>query len=152
MNRSIVEEMSKIKHLKMTGQTEEFFERWRREWDEIVTSHMPKVEELLFEAEDCADKYRFQKSKQVLAHIENLLSAAESNIEDILKEIADLVSSEEQNRKEIEEVKERYTKVRKNLWHTVTCTETSMRKLKPTSIPCGKALNSLKRKQKAEII
>lgn len=115
MNRSIVEEMSKIKHLKMTGQTEEFFERWRREWDEIVTSHMPKVEELLFEAEDCADKYRFQKSKQVLAHIENLLSAAESNIEDILKEIADLVSSEEQNRKEIEEVKERYTKVRKNL-------------------------------------
>lgn len=115
LNRSIVEEMSKIKHLKMTGQTEEFFERWRREWDEIVTSHMPKVEELLFEAEDCADKYRFQKSKQVLAHIENLLSAAESNIEDILKEIADLVSSEEQNRKDIEDVKERYTKVRKNL-------------------------------------
>lgn len=75
----------------------------------------PKSKSLLFEAEDCADKYRFQKSKQVLAHIENLLSAAESNIEDILKEIADLVSSEEQNRKEIEEVKERYTKVRKNL-------------------------------------
>lgn len=115
LNRSIVEEMSKIKHLKMTGQTEEFFERWRKEWDEIVTSHMPKVEVLLFEAEDCADKYRFQKSKQVLAHIENLISAAESNIEDILKEIADLVSSEEQNRKEIEDVKERYTKVRKNL-------------------------------------
>ncbi|KAA6448595.1 septation ring formation regulator EzrA [Bacillus swezeyi] len=115
LNRSIVEEMSKIKHLKMTGQTEEFFERWRKEWDEIVTSHMPKVEELLFEAEDCADKYRFQKSKQVLAHIENLLSAAESNIEDILKEIADLVSSEEQNRKEIEEIKEQYTKIRKNL-------------------------------------
>ncbi|MFN2747630.1 septation ring formation regulator EzrA [Bacillus sp. z60-18] len=115
LNRSIVEEMSKIKHLKMTGQTEEFFERWRNEWDEIVTAHMPKVEELLFEAEDCADKYRFQKSKQVLAHIENLLSAAESNIEEILKEIANLVSSEEQNRKEIEEIKEQYTKIRKNL-------------------------------------
>ncbi|NPC93742.1 septation ring formation regulator EzrA [Bacillus sp. WMMC1349] len=115
LNRSIVEEMSKIKHLKMTGQTEEFFERWRREWDEIVTSHMPKAEELLFEAEGYADKYRFQKSKQVLTHIDNLLSAAESNIDEILKEIADLVSSEEQNRKDIEEMKEQYTKVRKNL-------------------------------------
>ncbi len=43
LNRSIVEEMSKIKHLKMTGQTEEFFEKWREEWDEIVTATCRKL-------------------------------------------------------------------------------------------------------------
>ncbi|MGG3572728.1 septation ring formation regulator EzrA [Bacillus gobiensis] len=115
LNRSITEEMQKIKHLNMTGQTEEFFERWRKEWDEIVTSHMPKVEELLYEAEEYADKYRFKKSNQVLAHIDDLLIAAESNIEDILREINDLVSSEQKNRSEIENAKETYKKARKNL-------------------------------------
>lgn len=115
LNRSITEEMQKIKHLNMTGQTEEFFERWRKEWDEIVTSHMPKVEELLYEAEEYADKYRFKKSNQVLAHIDDLLIAAESNIEDILKEINDLVTSEQKNRMEIENAKGAYKKVRKNL-------------------------------------
>ncbi|WP_156060282.1 septation ring formation regulator EzrA [Bacillus altitudinis] len=115
LNRSIVEEISKIKHLKMTGETEQFFERWRAEWDDIVTAHLPKVEELLYDAEEYSDKYRFSKAKQVLAHIGDLLTAADSNIEDILKEIADLVTSEEQNRKDIEKVKEQYQTVRKNL-------------------------------------
>ena len=67
LNRSIVEEMSKIKHLKMTGETEEFFERWREEWDEIVTAHLPKVEELLYDAEENADKYRFKKRIRCLS-------------------------------------------------------------------------------------
>ncbi|MED1122474.1 septation ring formation regulator EzrA [Bacillus atrophaeus] len=115
LNRSIVEEMSKIKHLKMTGQTEEFFEKWREEWDEIVTAHMPKVEELLYDAEELADKYRFKRANQVLVHIDDLLTAAESNIEAILREISDLVTSEEKSRQEIEEVRERYSKSRKNL-------------------------------------
>ncbi|KYC93505.1 MULTISPECIES: septation ring formation regulator EzrA [Bacillus] len=115
LNRSIVEEMSKIKHLKMTGETEEFFERWREEWDEIVTAHLPKVEELLYDAEENADKYRFKKANQVLVHIDDLLTAAESNIEGILREISDLVTSEEKSRGEIEQVRERYSKARKNL-------------------------------------
>ena len=59
--------MSKIKHLKMTGETEEFFERWREEWDEIVTAHLPKVEELLYDAEENADKYRFKKRIRCLS-------------------------------------------------------------------------------------
>ncbi|WP_426983384.1 septation ring formation regulator EzrA [Bacillus cabrialesii] len=115
LNRSIVKEMSKIKHLKMTGQTEEFFEKWREEWDEIVTAHMPKVEELLYDAEENADKYRFKKANQVLVHIDDLLTAAESSIEKILREISDLVTSEEKSREEIEQVRERYSKSRKNL-------------------------------------
>ena len=60
--------MSKIKHLKMTGETEEFFERWREEWDEIVTAHLPKVEELLYDAEENADKYRFKSESGACPH------------------------------------------------------------------------------------
>ena len=63
MNRPILDELSKVKQLKMNGETEEMFEHWRSEWDAIITVHMPDVEEFLFDAEEYVDKYRFKKSK-----------------------------------------------------------------------------------------
>ncbi|MBS2970024.1 septation ring formation regulator EzrA [Metabacillus sp. KIGAM252] len=115
MNRSLADEMSRVKELKMTGQAEELFEKWRLEWDEIITSQLPEVEELLFDAEDHADKYRFKKSKEVLAHIERMLEAADQNIEQIIEEIYELVTSEERNSIEIEDVKEKFKKAKKTL-------------------------------------
>lgn len=115
MNRSLTDEMSKVKSLNMTGQAEELFERWRAEWDEIITTQLPEVEELLFDAEDHADKYRFKKSKQVLGHIENMLNAADQNIEQIIEEIYELVSSEEKNTTEIEDLREQFKKAKKTL-------------------------------------
>lgn len=136
----------------MTGQTEEFFEKWREEWDEIVTAHMPKVEELLYDAEENADKYRFKKANQVLVHIDDLLTAAESSIEKILREISDLVTSEEKSREEIEQVRERYSKSRKTCWLTATFTGSFMTALKRIWTKFGAASNNLKKKQKAETI
>lgn len=136
----------------MTGQTEEFFEKWREEWDEIVTAHMPKVEELLYDAEENADKYRFKKANQVLVHIDDLLTAAESNIEKILREISDLVTSEEKSREEIEQVRESYSKSRKTCWLTATFTESFMTALKRILTKFGAESNNLKKKQKAETI
>ncbi|MGD6816874.1 septation ring formation regulator EzrA [Metabacillus sp. 113a] len=115
MNRSLADEMARVKELKMTGQAEELFEKWRQEWDEIITSQLPEVEELLFDAEDHADKYRFKKSKEVLKHIERMLDAAEQNIEQIIEEIYELVTSEERNSSEIEEVREKFKKAKKTL-------------------------------------
>lgn len=115
MNRSIIDELSKVKELKMIGQAEELFEQWRSEWDEIITTQLPEVEELLYEAEELADKYRFKKSKEVLQHIENVLITVDENIDKIIDEINELVTSEEKNKVESEEVKEIYKKLRKTL-------------------------------------
>ncbi|WP_226528508.1 septation ring formation regulator EzrA [Metabacillus niabensis] len=115
MNRSIIDELSKVKELKMTGQAEELFEQWRSEWDEIITSQLPKIEELLFDAEEFADKYRFKKSQNVLQHIDNLLMTVNENIDKIIEEINELVTSEEKNAVEGEEVKGLYKKVKKTL-------------------------------------
>ncbi|WP_174729459.1 septation ring formation regulator EzrA [Mesobacillus harenae] len=115
MNRPVLEEMSKVKQLNMTGQTEELFDRWRQEWDEIVTVQAPDVEELLFDAEDYIDKYRFNKGKEVLAAIEEKLNEIEDNIKNILNELNELVGSEEKNRIEIAELKELYRESKKNL-------------------------------------
>ena len=115
MNRPILDELSKIKQLNMTGETEEMFERWRNEWDSIITVYMPDVEELLFDAEDYVDKYRLRKSKEVQRSISTKLTNIETAIQKILTELNELVGSEEKNRVEIEEIKESYRTIKKDL-------------------------------------
>lgn len=115
LNRPVLDELSKVKQLNMTGETEEMFERWRNEWDEIVTVRLPDVEELLFDAEEYIDKYRFTKSKEVQRDISANLRNIEGDIQKILDELHELVGSDEKNRLEIEELKDNYRTVKKQL-------------------------------------
>lgn len=129
MNRPILEELSKVKQLNMTGETETLFEEWRNQWDEIAGTRLPNVEEYLFDAEEYIDKYRFRKAKEVQQTIDKYLTETEENIEALVKEINDLVGSEEKNRNEIEELREIYRLSRKNLLahrHNYGCAETSL--------------------------
>ncbi|KON86733.1 septation ring formation regulator EzrA [Sporosarcina globispora] len=114
-DRPVLDEMSRVKKLNMTGQTEELFERWRSEWDEIVTSQLPDVEELLFDAEESIDKYRFKNSQEIQQRIEQRLTGIEDSIKILLSELNELVGSEEKNRTEIEELKKMYRECKKSL-------------------------------------
>ncbi len=115
MNRPVTEEISKVKDLNMTGETEELFEQWRKEWDEIITNHLPNVEELLFDAEEHADKYRFNKAKKVTQHIDIVLKETDTRINTIIEELNQLIGSEEKNRIEVEELKQTYRDLKKVL-------------------------------------
>ena len=114
-NRPIMDEMSKVKQLNMTGQTEELFEGWRNQWDDIVTVKLPELEEMLFDAEEYIDRYRFNKAKGIQQEINNKLQATEDEINKIVEELHELVGSEEKNRTEIEQLKEVYRETKKTL-------------------------------------
>ncbi len=115
MNKPVSDELSRVKQLNMTGQTEELFDGWRQGWDEIVAVQLPDVEELLFDAEEYTDKFRFNKTKEVLARIDQVLTQTEEKIEQILKELNELVGSEEKNREEIQALQEEYRNSKKQL-------------------------------------
>lgn len=115
MNRPITDELGKVKDLNMTGQTEKLFERWRSEWDELVTVDLPNIEELLLDTEEYADKYRFNKAKSVMKKIESILKGTEDKIQIILKELQELIGSEEKNRLEIEKQKLLLRELKKSL-------------------------------------
>jgi septation ring formation regulator len=114
-NRPILDEMSKVKQLNMTGQTEELFEGWRNQWDDIITVKLPDLEEMLFDAEEYIDKYRFNKAKAVQQEIKDKLQSTENEINQIVEELHELVGSEEKNRTEIEQLKELYRETKKTL-------------------------------------
>ncbi len=131
MNRPVLGELSRVKQLNMTGQTEQSFEKWRQGWDEIVAVHLPNVEELLFDAEEYTDKFRIGKSKEVFRKIEDTLETTENQIETILAELDELVGSEEKNRLEVERLREDYRNSKKQLLahrHTYGLTAISLEK------------------------
>ena len=115
MNRPIAEELAKVKNLNMTGQTERMFERWRNEWDTIQTERLADVETLLFDAEEYADKYRFNKSVQVQRQIEHVFEEIEITLSAMLHELNELVGSEEQNKRLVEELLLAYREEKKRL-------------------------------------
>lgn len=115
MNRPITDEIARVKELVMNGQTEERFEQWRQVWDEIITVKLPDVEELLFDAEEAADKYRYVKAKDVIKKMETILIDIEASLKNVLEEIDELVNSEEKNNQDIAEIQDRHKKLRKIL-------------------------------------
>ncbi|WP_216828956.1 septation ring formation regulator EzrA [Alkalihalobacterium elongatum] len=113
LNRPITEEIAKVKGLTMSGETEQKFETWRKEWDGIVDVVLPDIEEDLFDVEELANKYRFNKAKQKNLLIEEKLKEVEDQLRAMLDDIDILVQSAEQNRTEIGDVKKLYQDLKK---------------------------------------
>ncbi|SDN04391.1 septation ring formation regulator EzrA [Sediminibacillus halophilus] len=117
MNRNVSAELSRVKSLNLSGETQENFEKWKDRWDSILTRELPDMEEYLFDAEEAADRYRFSVSKQNLLRVDDALKAIESDIEQMYVELEQLLDSEENSRKAIEELNPRVKELRKSLLH-----------------------------------
>jgi septation ring formation regulator len=115
MGRNIAAELARIKKLNLSGETQAKFESWKERWDQIVTKELPDIEEYLFDAEEAADKYRFRTARKTLNETEKVLEIIEVDIEKILKEVDDLMVSEESGRKEAEEIDPAVSVLRKKL-------------------------------------
>ncbi|GKV69558.1 septation ring formation regulator EzrA [Sporosarcina sp. NCCP-2716] len=109
----IFEEMTKVKQLNMTGETEEKFERWRSEWTEVVDVLVPKIDSLLFDTEEMVDRFRFKKAGIIEKEIEQQLDVCDKRKDAILRELNELIGSEEKNRMEMDTLKEEYREARK---------------------------------------
>ncbi|GEK35531.1 septation ring formation regulator EzrA [Kurthia sibirica] len=114
-NKPVLEELSKVKSLNMSGQAEEMFERWRNKWTELIDVEMPKIDELLFQVEEFVDKFQLKKATVLEMEIEKLIENYDAEMEVILKELNELMESEQQNRIEIEQLKDDYRSARKTL-------------------------------------
>lgn len=114
-HKPILEEMTKVKQLNMTGETEEKFERWRNEWTDVMDVHMPKIDSLLFDVEDMVDRFRFRKATETEKLIQEKIRYCDKKMNEILHELNELVGSEEKNRIEIEQLKEQHRVARKTV-------------------------------------
>ncbi|MET3682656.1 septation ring formation regulator [Alkalibacillus flavidus] len=115
MNRQVADELAKVRHLNLTGETEELFESWRNEWDDINDHVFTEVEEYLLDAEEAAEKYKFGKASRSLKTVEQKLSNVEKTIDDIFDEVDRLLHSEQDSREEAEKLQPLISEVRKKV-------------------------------------
>lgn len=115
MNKPVSEELSKVKDLNMTGQTEQLFENWRYQWDNILSTELVNIEEYLFDAEDFVDKYRFKKAKDVLSLADSKLQDIEMKIKAIYDELDELIGSQAKSAEENEKLEGKYSDFKKLL-------------------------------------
>ena len=111
----IFEELTKLKSLNMNGQTEEMFEKWRNNWTEVIDVDILKINSMLFDLEDYIDRFQFKKASVLEQEIEGKLVNCEQKRLNILKELEELIGSEEKNRIEMEQLKDYYRSARKTI-------------------------------------
>lgn len=111
----IFEELAKVKALNMNGQTEELFDNWRNRWLDVMDKQIPKVDEMLFDAEEHIDRFQFKKASATEREIEQQLTQCEQVRVQIIAELDELIGSEEKNRIEMEQLKEYYRSARKTI-------------------------------------
>lgn len=111
----IFEELAKVKALNMNGQTEELFEDWRNRWLDVMDKQIPKMDEMLFDAEEHIDRFQFRKASTTEREIEQQLIQCEQVRVQIIAELDELIGSEEKNRIEMEQLKEYYRSARKTI-------------------------------------
>ncbi|NGP44181.1 septation ring formation regulator EzrA [Bacillaceae bacterium SIJ1] len=136
LNGDVPAELAKVKQLKLTGETEKNFEKWRELWETIVTEELPLLEEKMFDTEEAADRYRFRKAGRLSAEIKASLEKTQQRIDKMLTELQDLIGSEEKNRVEIDEFRALHQSIKKTLL-------VDQRKLGPAAEVYEKEVNSL---------
>ncbi|WP_235961127.1 septation ring formation regulator EzrA [Savagea serpentis] len=114
-HQPIFEELTKLKRLNMTGETEEKFERWRKEWTEVIDVVMPQIDTMLFDAEDAIDRLKFKKASAIEREIFEEIQKCDQKHKQILEELDELMGSEEKNRLEMEAIQEKYRTARQTI-------------------------------------
>lgn len=115
MNRNVSAQLTRIKALNLSGETQDRFESWKERWDYILSKSLPDIEEYLFDAEEAADRFRFSTAKKILRKTEQSLQTIEKDIDKILIELDALVESEETSRKEVENIQPAIKQLRKKI-------------------------------------
>lgn len=115
INRNIAAELSKVKSLNLEGETKEQFESWKQQWELILSRELATVEELLYDAENATERFRFTKAKAHLSKIDNVLTDVERKLDAILTQLNELLHTDTENRSQVDHLTPEIASLRKQL-------------------------------------
>lgn len=108
LSTPILNELSKAESLVKDDKTKVRFEEWQEKFDSIRNNDIPKVTDMLLQADDYIDKRNYKELRKVLADIELNIYKLNEKTNKLLGEIKEVTLSEERNRERIVKLKSDY--------------------------------------------
>jgi len=104
----IIPELSKIESYLKNEKLEAMYNKWKDRLDVIRTNQIPKITDMLLEADYSLSKMDYKSTLYKIARLEMELYKVRTNSEFLLNEIKEITSSEERNRAIITKFKTLY--------------------------------------------
>lgn len=101
-------ELSKVETFLKNETVEAMYENWKKRLEDIKKNQIPKVTDLLLEADYSLSKKDYKSSLYKVAKLEMELYKVKANSEFLLSEIRTITTSEEKNRAIITKLKTKY--------------------------------------------
>lgn len=108
LSTPILNELSKAESLVKDDKTKIRFDEWQEKFDSIRNNDIPKVTDMLLEADACIDKRNYKELRPLLADIELKIYKLNEKTNKLLGEIKEITLSEERNRERIVKLKSDY--------------------------------------------
>lgn len=104
----IVPELTKIESLNKNGKLETMYNKWKDRLDVIRTNQIPKITDMLLDADYSLSKQDYKSTIYKIAKLEMEIYKVRTNSDFLLNEIKEITTSEERNRAVITNLKSLY--------------------------------------------
>lgn len=104
----VIPELSKIESYLNNEKLETMYNKWKDRLDVIRTNQIPKITDLLLDADYSLSKMDYKKTIYKIARLEMEIYKVRTNSEFLLNEIKEITGSEERNRNLITKLKIKY--------------------------------------------
>ena len=108
LSTPILNELSKAESLVKDDKTKVRFDEWQDKFDNIRNNDIPKVTDMLLQADDYIDKRNYKGLRTLLADVELNIYKLNEKTNKLLGEIKEVTLSEERNRERIVKLKSDY--------------------------------------------
>lgn len=104
----VIPELSKVESYNKNEKLESMYNNWKNRLDSIRKEQVPKINDMLLEADYSLQKQDYKSTLYKIARLEMEIYKVRTNSEFLLKEIKEITSSEERNRAIITTLKSKY--------------------------------------------
>ena len=104
----VIPELSKIESINRNEKLEAMYENWKNRLNEIRTNQIPKITDMLLEADYSLSKMDYKSTIYKMARLEMEIYKVRTNSDFLLNEIKEITTSEERNRNIITTLKIKY--------------------------------------------
>ena len=114
INAPILNELSKVEALVKDDKLKYKYDNWQHKFDDIRNIYIPKITDMLLEADDLVSRKKYKELRLLLADIELKIYKLKEKTNKLLSEIKEITLSEEKNRNQIVKLKNKYRGIKQD--------------------------------------